>query len=154
MIDSPVSTLLKQLIAFDKKIPQPLYIQVSQQIANVIQRGYVTKGTKLPGTRALGHLLKIHRNTAVAIYDELAAQGWIEILPNKGTFVLEPELNTAKIKAPSQKLNEAYSYANTTGFPFQKSFNLASTEQLTAAKYSINDGKPDLRLHPVHQFTR
>ncbi|MFQ3182136.1 MAG: GntR family transcriptional regulator/MocR family aminotransferase, partial [Polaribacter sp.] len=54
MIDSPVSTLLKQLIAFDKKIPQPLYIQVSQQIANVIQRGYVTKGTKLPGTRALG----------------------------------------------------------------------------------------------------
>jgi GntR family transcriptional regulator/MocR family aminotransferase len=154
MIDSPVSTLLKQLIAFDKKIPQPLYIQVSQQIANVIQRGYITKGTKLPGTRALGHLLKIHRNTAVAIYDELAAQGWIEILPNKGTFVLEPELNTAKIKAPSQKLNEAYSYANTTGFPFQKSFNLASTAQLTAAKYSINDGKPDLRLHPVHQFTR
>ena len=154
MIDSPVNTLLRQLIDFDKELPQPLYIQVSQQIANAIQRRYVAKGTKLPGTRALAQLLKIHRNTAVAIYDELAAQGWIEILPNKGTFVLEPELNTTKIKAPSQKINEAYNYATTTGFPFQKSFNLASTTQLTTAKYSINDGKPDLRLHPVHQFTR
>ena len=28
------------------------------------------------------------------------------------------------------------------------------TTQLTNAKYTINDGKPDLRLHPVHQFTR
>jgi len=32
MIDSPVFTLFKQLITFDKKIPQPVYIQVSQQI--------------------------------------------------------------------------------------------------------------------------
>ena len=46
---------------------QPVYIQVSQQIANAIQRKYLTKGTKLPGTRVLGHLLKVHRNTAVAI---------------------------------------------------------------------------------------
>ncbi|QNM85382.1 PLP-dependent aminotransferase family protein [Polaribacter pectinis] len=154
MIDSPVNTLLKQLIDFDKTISQPIFIQVSQQISNAIQRGYLTKGTKLPGTRIFSQLLEIHRNTAVAIYEELASQGWVEIIPNKGTFVLEPELKTAKIKAQSQKINEAYSYAKITGFPFQKSFNLASTTQLTTAKYSINDGKPDLRLHPVHQFTR
>jgi GntR family transcriptional regulator/MocR family aminotransferase len=154
MIDSPVNTLFKQLIGFDKSMSQPVYIQVSQQIVNAIQRKYLTKGTILPGTRVLGQLLKIHRNTAVAIYEELAAQGWVEIIPNKGTFVLEPELKTAKIKAPSQKINQAYSYAKTTGFPFQKSFHLASTIQLTNAKYTINDGKPDLRLHPVHQFTR
>lgn len=108
----------------------------------------------LPGTRVLSQLLKIHRNTAVAIYEELASQGWVEIIPNKGTFVLEPEKNTAKIKATSQKVNEAYTYAKTTGFPFQKSFHLASTIEYTNAKYTINDGKPDLRLHPVHQFTR
>jgi len=154
MIDSPVNTLFKQLIDFDKSISQPLYIQVSQQIINAIQRRYLTKGTILPGTRVLGKLLKIHRNTAVAIYEELASQGWVEIIPNKGTFVLEPEQKTAKIKATSQKINEAYQYAKTTGFPFQNSFHLASSDQLTNAKYTINDGKPDLRLHPVHQFTR
>ena len=154
MKDSPVITLFKELIVFDKTISQPVYIQVSQQIINAIQRRYLSKGTILPGTRVLGKFLKIHRNTAVAIYEELASQGWVEIIPNKGTFVLEPELKITKIKAPSQKINEAYKYAKTTGFPFQKSFHLASTAQLTTAKYTVNDGKPDLRLHPVHQFTR
>tara|TARA_R110001606_G_scaffold93376_1_gene207333 strand:+ start:36687 stop:38186 length:1500 start_codon:yes stop_codon:yes gene_type:complete len=154
MTDSPVNTLFKQLINFDKSISQPVYIQVSQQIINAIQRGYLTKGTILPGTRILAAILKIHRNTAVAIYEELAAQGWVEIIPNKGTFVLEPELKTAKIKASSQKVHQAYNYATTTGFPFQKSFHLASTAELTNAKYSINDGKPDLRLHPINEFTR
>ena len=154
MIDSPVNALFKQLINFDKSLSQPVYVQVSQQIINAIQRGYLAKGTILPGTRVLSQLLKIHRNTAVAIYEELASQGWVEIIPNKGTFILEPALKTAKRKAPSQKIHQAYSYAKTTGYPFQKSFHLASTTQLTDAKYSINDGKPDLRLHPVHEFTR
>ena len=154
MIDSPVIIVFKQLIDFDKNLSQPLYIQVSQQIINAIQRGYLTKGTILPGSRVLAKLLKIHRNTAVAIYEELASQGWVEIIPNKGTFVLEPEQKTAKIKANSQKIDEAYTYAKTTGFPFQKSFHLASTHQLTNVKYTINDGKPDLRLHPVNEFTR
>ncbi|WP_405609926.1 PLP-dependent aminotransferase family protein [Polaribacter sp. Asnod1-A03] len=154
MTDSPVNTLFKQLIHFDKSIPQPVYIQIAQQIINAIQRGYITKGTLLPGTRVLSQSLKIHRNTAVAIYEELASQDWVEIIPNKGTFILEPALKTAKIKASSQKINEAYNTAKTTGFPFQKSFHLTSTVQVTEAKYTINDGKPDLRLHPVHQFSR
>ncbi|MFT4645688.1 MAG: GntR family transcriptional regulator/MocR family aminotransferase [Glaciecola sp.] len=154
MTDSPVHILFKELIDFDKSIIQPVYIQVSQQIINAIQRRHLTKGTVLPGTRVLGQLLKIHRNTAVAIYEELASQGWVEIIPNKGTFVLELEQKTAKIKAPSQKINEAYTYAKTAGFPFQESFHLASTVQLTNSTYTINEGKPDLRLHPVHQFNR
>ena len=154
MIDSPVNTLFKQLITIDRSVAQPVYIQVSQQIINTIQRRYINKGTRLPGTRMLGQLLKIHRNTAVAIYEELASQGWVEIIPNKGTFVLDPEVKTAKIKATSQKINQAYTYAKTTGFPFQKSFHLASTTPLTKAKYTINDGKPDVRMHPVNEFTR
>jgi GntR family transcriptional regulator/MocR family aminotransferase len=154
MIDSPVNTLFKEIIDFDKSISQPVYIQVSQQIVNAIQRKEVSKGILLPGTRVLGQLLKVHRNTAVAIYEELASQGWVEIIPNKGTFVLDPALKTTKIKATSQKINQAYIAAKITGFPFQKSFHLASTVQLTTAKYTINDGKPDVRLHPVHQFTR
>jgi GntR family transcriptional regulator/MocR family aminotransferase len=153
-MNSPVSQIIKQLITFDKTIVQPLYIQVAQQIVNAIQRGYLDKGSKLPGTRSLSQLLKIHRNTAVAIYEELASQGWVDIIANKGTFVLVPEETTAKIKATAQHIHQAYAYPKVAGFPFQKSFHLASTVQETRAKYSINDGKPDLRLHPVYQFSR
>jgi len=90
----------------------------------------------------------------VAVYDELASQGWVEIIPNKGTYILMPERTTAPIKAASQNIDHAYKYAKHTGFPFQTSFNLSSTRQITKAKFSLNDGRPDLRLHPVHQFSK
>lgn len=153
-MNSPVNHLLKQLIHFDRCSSQPVYIQIAQQIINAIQRGYLSIGMVLPGTRVLSQLLKIHRNTVVAVYDELASQGWVEIIPNKGTFVLMPEQTTATIKATTQQIDQVYEYSKNTGFPFQPSFNLASTLQATTAKYTINDGNPDLRLHPVHQFSR
>lgn len=154
MNDSPDFNFFKQLIGIEKNASNPIYIQVSQQIINAIQRNYLSKGTMLPGTRLLSKLLQVHRNTAVAIYNELASQGWVEIIPNKGTFVLETPRKSIKMKGSSEKINEVYAYANTTGFPFQKSFHLASTVQISHAKFIINDGKPDLRLHPVNEFNR
>ena len=154
MINSPVNILFQQLIDFDKSLTQPVYIQIAQKIINAIQRRYLAKGTVLPGTRALSKTLKIHRNTAVAVYEELASQGWVEIIPNKGTFVLVPDSQTPKIKASSLQVNQAYQYANNTGFPFQKSFHLAPNTQYSKATYIIDDGSTDLRLHPIHQFTR
>lgn len=153
-MNSPVESLFKQLIDFDKSSSKPVYLQVAEQIINLIQRGYLLKGTVLPGTRSLSQLLKVHRNTAVAIYDELASQGWVDIVPNKGTFVLFPHQKTPKITAPIEEIDQVYTYAQSTGFPFQKSFNLAPTLETTRAVYMINDGKPDLRLHPTHQFAR
>lgn len=153
-MNSPVFDLLVQIASIDKSIVQPAYVQVSQQIMNAIQRGYLEKGSKLPGTRALSKLLNVHRNTAVAIYDELASQGWVDIIPNKGTFVIVPEDSKSKIIATTQHINQVYEYPKIPGFPFQQSFNLASTKEESTAKYAINDGKPDLRLHPVHQFSR
>ncbi|WP_299102494.1 PLP-dependent aminotransferase family protein [uncultured Winogradskyella sp.] len=153
-MNSPVNDILKQLVTFNKTLVQPVYIQVAQQVINAIQRGYLEKGTKLPGTRVLSELLNIHRNTAVAIYDELASQGWVEIVANKGTFVLIPDASDTKIKAATQHIHQAYAYPKVAGFPFQQSFHLASTTEETVAKYTISDGKPDLRLHPVHQFSR
>lgn len=153
-MNSPVFDLLVQLVSIDKSIVQPVYVQVAQQIMNAIQRGYLEKGSKLPGTRVLSELLNVHRNTAVAIYDELASQGWVNIIPNKGTFVVVPEDSNVKIKASTQHINQAYEYPKSPGFPFQQSFHLASTKEETSSKYAISDGKPDLRLHPVHQFSR
>lgn len=153
-MNSPVNKLLKQLIHLEKSNATPMYIQAAQQIINAIQRGYLLEGTWLPGTRTFSQLFHINRNTVVAIYDELASQGWVDIIPNKGTCVLVPELKTAAIKATSQRIDQVHEYSRTTGFPFQPSFNLASTQQQNQNKYSINDGQPDLRLHPVHQFSK
>lgn len=154
MIDSPVSLVLKELIQFDKTSATSVYIQIAQQIINAIQRGYLKEGTALPGTRIFSQLFSIHRNTAVAVYEELGAQGWVEIIPNKGAFVLFPRSKTVTIKASTNKLNDAYSYPITTGFPFETSFHLASTQEFSEAKYILKDGQPDLRLHPIHEFSK
>ena len=58
-MNSPAKELIKQLVSFDKSSIQPLYIQVAQQIINGIQRGYLAKGSKLPGTRVLSDILNI-----------------------------------------------------------------------------------------------
>ena len=153
-MNSPVEALLKQLIQFEKNTSTAVFIQISHQIIDAIQRGYLTKGTALPGSRSLSQLLTIHRNTVVAVYDELASQGWVEIIPNKGTFVIVPEQKTASIKAISYPTNQDNEYIEKTGFDFKPSFHLASTYENKETKYSINDGQPDLRLHPTHQFSK
>ena len=154
MKDSPVNLLLKELIHFDKSSATSVFIQISQQITNVIQRGYLKEGIALPGTRIFSQLLNIHRNTAVAVYEELASQGWVEIIPNKGTYVLVPKSKTPSLKAGFNTVNNVNSCAKTTGFPFQTSFHLASTQEISDAKFILNEGQPDLRLHPIHEFSK
>lgn len=153
-MNSPVNKLLKQLIHFEKNSSNAVFIQIAQQISDAIQRGYLTKGTALPGSRTLSQLLNIHRNTVVAVYDELASQGWVEIIPNKGTFIIVPEQQTAKIKALSYTKKQEDAYAKTTGFDFKPSFHLATTFQSQQTKFTLNDGQPDLRLHPIYQFSK
>jgi GntR family transcriptional regulator/MocR family aminotransferase len=153
-MNSPVETLLKQFIQFEKNTSTAVFIQISHQIIDAIQRGYLTKGTALPGSRTLSQLLNIHRNTVVAVYDELASQGWVEITPNKGTFVILPEQKTVSIKAISYPPNQDNENTERTGFDFKPSFHLASTSETKETKYTINDGQPDLRLHPTHQFSK
>jgi len=88
-MSSPVEILLQSIVKLDRKLLVPMYLQAVQQLVNAIQRGYLLVGTRLPGTRVFSDLLGVHRKTVVAIYAELEAQGWVEVRPNKGTFVIE-----------------------------------------------------------------
>lgn len=153
MASSPLLSIIQKNINFDKSKTQAVYIQAAQNFIGLFQRKIILEKTKLPGTRALANSLEIHRNTAVAIYDELASQGWVDIKPNKGTFV-SVRKTSSNNKKNKTDFSTKSTISETTGFHFQKSFHLASTVQSTEAKYSVNDGKPDLRLHPVNQFTR
>src|SRR5690606_20240157 len=90
-MSSPVLDLFSGFVSIDRQSAQPLYLQVAQQVVNAVQRGYLLVGTKLPGTRALAERLAVHRKTVIAIYNELEAQGWVEVRPNKGTFVIHQE---------------------------------------------------------------
>lgn len=150
--DSPVIAILKNEIRIEKSSTNAIYVQIAQQIIQLIQRGYLEAGSLLPGTRIVATTIGIHRKTAVAVYEELAAQGWVISIPNKGTFIVTPENNT-KIKAIHQH-NKSETFSKETGFPFEASFNLAPSETEFETEFIANDGQPDIRLHPISQFSK
>jgi GntR family transcriptional regulator/MocR family aminotransferase len=76
-------------IALDRSKPEPLYLQLVKAIEVGIRHGRFKPGDALPGTRALAELLGVNRNTSLAAYKELEAEGWIEVNPDRGTFVAQ-----------------------------------------------------------------
>jgi GntR family transcriptional regulator/MocR family aminotransferase len=74
-------------IALDRSKPEPLYLQLVKALEAGIRNGRFKPGDGLPGTRALAELLGVNRNTTLAAYRELEAEGWIEVAPDRGTFV-------------------------------------------------------------------
>lgn len=152
IIDSPVIELIKSTVCIEQSNTNARYIQIAQHIVQLIQKGYLPVGNLLPGTRLLAAALKIHRKTAVAVYEELASQGWVNIVPNKGTYVISNE-NTKKLKAIHQQ-NKNKNISKNTGFPFAASFHLAPIESVFNTQYIANDGQPDIRLHPTNQFSK
>ncbi len=151
-MSSPVLDLFSSFVTIDRQSVQPIYVQVSQQVINAIQRGYLLVGTKLPGTRALSNLLNVHRKTVIAIYSELEAQGWIEVKPNKGTFVIQ-QVGELLRERPYQKLVSLAKYPTETGYFFRKSTVLDSPYELSDCSLQFNDGQPDMRLTQMQNLS-
>ena len=73
----------------DPSQTRPLSVQIAHEIARDIRRGRLRRGAALPGSRPLAEVLSVHRNTVLAAYRELVAEGWITTKPAGGTFVSE-----------------------------------------------------------------
>src|SRR6266699_6228459 len=85
----------KTIIQLQKDSDTPVYLQIANAIIKEMKRGRVGPSIKLPGSRAMAEILNVHRKTLVKAYEELNAQGWIEMIPSKGTFTSKelPEIN-------------------------------------------------------------
>jgi GntR family transcriptional regulator/MocR family aminotransferase len=152
-MSSPVEIPFKNVILLDRLSGTPVYLQIARQMINAIQRGLLTKGVKLPGTRSLAETLDVHRKTVVAAYDELDAQGWIEMLPNRGTFVTKKSpVSTA---SPLEfNANDLVSYPKQTGFAFDQSMLLDRPVSVSKVDLEFTDGLPDVRLAPMDKLAK
>ncbi|MFN3196892.1 MAG: PLP-dependent aminotransferase family protein [Bradymonadia bacterium] len=90
-------------VALDADDERPLRIQIADRLQSDIRRGRLTPGASLPGSRQLAETLGVHRNTVIAAYEELIAQGWLQTRPGSGTFVSEalPEIAPRPSAAPT-----------------------------------------------------
>lgn len=141
------------MVVIDRLLDTPVYLQVVHQMINAIQRGVLAPGIQLPGTRALSDELDLHRKTIVAAYDELYAQGWTEIRPNKGTFV---RMQAPAKRSQSLKFNTEFltSYPAATGFTFAQNILLDKPVVNDGTALEFTDGLPDIRLAPLDRLSR
>ena len=65
----------------------PIYEQITRQLKDLILSGELEEGTQLPSIRALANDLRISAITTKRAYADLEAQGFIETVQGKGSFV-------------------------------------------------------------------
>lgn len=152
-MNSPVEFPYESFILINRSSEISIYMQISNQLINAIQRGFLPFGIKLPGTRALSIILQVHRNTIVAAYDELFAQGWVESLPNKGTFVIGKN-QEKPFQIKDFEKNNLEHYPKSTGFSFKTSNILDNPFEYSNCEYIFNDGVPDIRLTQIDHHSR
>ncbi len=152
-MDSPVLVPYRSFIQVDRASATPVYLQVAHQLINAIQRGYLLDGHKLPGTRQLGRVLGLHRNTVVASYAELEAQGWIAIQASSGAFVRSGKTDKPR-KLREPKATALMAYPKQAGFAFRKWAVLDNPFDQGATRFRFDDGLPDPRLAHADYLSR
>ncbi|WP_109506519.1 PLP-dependent aminotransferase family protein [Nocardioides speluncae] len=65
----------------------PLPAQLAAQVRELVTRGTLSSGTRLPSSRALAADLGVSRAVAEQAYEQLLAEGWLEARRGSGTFV-------------------------------------------------------------------
>ncbi|MBK7395354.1 MAG: PLP-dependent aminotransferase family protein [Myxococcales bacterium] len=74
-------------LSLDESGDLPLFLRIARAVRDDVRRGRLLPGAALPGSRTLATQLGVHRNTVLAAFRELAAEGWIETRPAGGTYV-------------------------------------------------------------------
>lgn len=66
-----------------------LFQQIYENLRQAILSNRLRAGTKMPSSRLLAQKLKVARNTVMAVYDQLIAEGYLQGKARTGTFVVE-----------------------------------------------------------------
>jgi GntR family transcriptional regulator/MocR family aminotransferase len=86
-------------IPLERASATPLFRQLYLQLKEAILAGGIVPSARLPATRELGRLLNVSRQTVLAAYEQLTAEGYLEGAVGKGTFVSASLPAAARAKA-------------------------------------------------------
>ena len=150
------------LLQIDKSSPTPVFLQLSDQLGQLIRAGTLMPGQRLPGSRQLAKLLNLNRQTVVAAYDEGLAQGWLESRLGSGTYVAAhfPEVKPQAWVAENEPedryvLFSKYGVSGSQpGYAFETLDFLVRPILTQSAGLRLDDGFPDSRLAPMDELSR
>ena len=130
----------------------PLFDQLYQAIRTQVLNQLFTPGTRLPSSRNLSRQLGVARNTVIAAYEQLIAEGYLESRSGSGTFVTEAlpeawfqaETLASSVQRPPQNITLS-NYAEVI-----KNENIRKA----GSNQSFTVGVPDLKAFPAKLWNK
>ena len=134
------------LVAVDQSSPVPMVRQLYASFRSSILTGRLPAGCMLPPTRTLAKELDIGRNTVIAAYDQLLAEGYVHSRGGSGTWVA----------AVGEKLVERLTRQEHPLFLSKRGQMIASHPQKprTNARFNLQPGFPDQTGFPFATWAR
>lgn len=71
---------------------RPAYLQIKDYLKDLILKGILQAGVRLPSTRDLSSILKVSRNTIISAYQYLEDDGFIYSVKGQGAYVARIEV--------------------------------------------------------------
>jgi GntR family transcriptional regulator/MocR family aminotransferase len=128
----------------DPSRPAALFAQIANAITDHIRRGRLASGDVLPGTRALARELGVDRDTVIAAYGDLLAQGLVTTVPRTGTVVADPPRGAAVQRGLARRV----------GFALDPGPVVPPSRPDPPGAIVLAAGVPDLRLVPGELIAR
>src|SRR5262249_53250680 len=123
-------------------------------LKQAISAGRLAPGSKLPATRQAGRRFGVSRNTAAAVYEQLACEGYLVTRRGSGTYVAPRPARTARVThsaPPPYALNEFWQRPEITGaIGFWRERAEVMPEPGRAVE--LRPGLVDARLFPFETF--
>ncbi len=79
----------------------PKYIQISNWLTEMIQKGRYAVHDKLPSESKLSQLFRVNRNTVRQAISDLVAKGLVQKKNGVGSFVIGRALSTGEVYPPA-----------------------------------------------------
>ena len=153
MVRSRHAPLYLASIAIDPKGDGPLHRQLYFALRAAILEGRLAPGARLPSTRSLAADLAVSRNTVLAAFDQLLAEGYVEGRVGAGSFVsrhLPEEALHARRPGPEAMADGA---AAPPG-PSRQGARLAALRQHGSRPRAFAPGLPELASFPFEDWAR
>jgi len=133
--------------SLDREAGYPVFRQIARAITADIARGRLRPGARLPGTRTLARQLAVNRNTVLAAYADLTAEGWVTSSAASGTFV--------SLALPDQPPGAVrVAPATTPGFSPRTTPAVDGHAAHPRGTIDLSSGQPDLATIPVELLGR